>query len=184
MTQLKVESLLSGGPYVVERNPILDDRGFFERLFCEGLLADVMAGKSISQINHSYTVIKGTVRGLHFQYSPNAEIKMITCMKGKVWDVAVDIRKGSPTFLNHFGIILSQENLKSFIIPEGFAHGFQSLEPDSELLYFHSQKFCASSEGRINALDPKLSIRWPERITIRSQKDSECPFLHNDFLGI
>jgi len=172
------------GLHVLERSRTNDSRGFLERLFCQETLTPLFKGKIIRQINRTITRKKGTVRGLHFQYPPHGETKIVTCLKGKVWDVAVDLRKGSPTFLKSYGIELSEENQKSFLIPEGFAHGFQTLTPDCELLYFHSADYFAEAEGGVNALDPHFAINWPEPIIERSIRDVNHSILSVEFLGL
>jgi dTDP-4-dehydrorhamnose 3,5-epimerase len=117
--------------------PQIDERGFFTRLFCHNELGELIGARQIVQINQSSTRTVGAVRGLHYQHGPSAEMKLVRCIKGKVWDVAVDLRAGSPTFLYWHAEELSAENAHMMVIPEGFAHGFQVLEEDSELLYLH-----------------------------------------------
>jgi len=169
---------------LIEYQPISDKRGFLNRLFCETTFHHLMQGKKIQQINQTLTIKKGTVRGFHFQFPPHAEIKIVSCLKGKVWDVAIDIRKGSPTFLKYHSVILSEENSESFFIPEGFADGFQTLTNDCEMLYFHTADYNLESEGTINALDHRLKIKWPKIITDRSERDNNHPMLKENFLGI
>ena len=108
----------------------------------------------------------------------------MTCLKGKVWDVAIDLRRGSPTFLEHHAVLLTEDNHCSFLIPEGFAHGFQTLTSDCEMLYFHTADYNVESEGALNAMDPLLLIPWPEPITERSERDVNHPMLANNFQGI
>ncbi|MFC1512827.1 dTDP-4-dehydrorhamnose 3,5-epimerase [Thermodesulfobacteriota bacterium] len=168
----------------LQRKPIRDNRGYFERLFCDKELQAIIADKTIVQINHTLTAMRGTVRGMHFQYPPNAEMKIVSCLRGEVFDVAVDIRHNSPTFLSWHSEILSAENHKSLVIPEGFAHGFQALTKDCELLYFHTSAYHPSSEGGLNAQDPNLAIQWPLRITDQSPRDLSHPMLDADFTGV
>lgn len=172
------------GLQVIERMPLGDSRGFLERLFCQEALEQPVQGKSIRQINRTLTKKQGTVRGLHFQYPPHAEIKIVTCLKGQVWDVAVDLRQGSSTFLKHHAVLLTEDNHLSFLIPEGFAHGFQTLTPDCEMLYFHTADYNAGAEGALNACDPRLAINWPEPIAERSERDESHGMLTDDFYGI
>lgn len=169
--------------YIIEPNSFKDERGSFSRIFCEDELKDVFKF-NIKQINHSITKEKGTVRGLHFQYEPNAEIKMVKCIKGAILDVVVDIRKNSPTFLQHFFIELTEQNQKMIYIPKGFAHGFQTLENNTELLYLHSSIYTPSTEGALNVTDSKLDIKWPLDIINLSKRDKNHPFLNNKFEGI
>lgn len=140
--------------------------------------------KPIQQINHTLTKKAGAVRGMHFQHQPSAEIKIVSCLKGRVLDVAVDLRAGSPTLLQWFAVELSDENKKSLFIPEGFAHGFQTLTEDCELLYLHTANYSAQHESALNPLDPLLSIKWPLGITEISARDQTHPMLDSGFTGI
>lgn len=169
--------------YMVEPNSSKDERGAFSRIYCEEEMHDIF-GKSIKQINHSVTKNKGTVRGLHFQYEQHSEIKMVKCIRGSVFDVVVDIRKNSPTFLNYFSVELTQDNQKMIYIPKGFAHGFQTLQDDTELLYFHSSVYKPSKEGALNIKDTLLNIKWPLDIINLSKRDEEHKLLDNTFEGI
>lgn len=169
---------------IILHKPIQDSRGFFTREFCQKKFSDKLEGKNIQQINRSLTKKKGTVRGLHFQYPPFAEIKIVSCLKGKVWDIAVDLRKGSSTFLSYHAEILSQNDYKSFLIPEGFAHGFQTLTDNCELLYLHSREYNKSLEGTVNPTDPRIQINWPLPVKDRSERDTKQPNLDFKFDGI
>ena len=173
-----------GGLKVIERHSIADSRGLFERMFCHESLGQLLQGKTVRQINRSFTKRKGTVRGLHFQYPPNAETKIVTCLRGKVCDVAVDLRKGSPTFLDYNVVLLTEDNQRSYLIPEGFAHGFQTLTSDCEMLYLHTTDFAEKFEGALNAKDPRLAIDWPEPMTDCSERDLNHPMLKDDFKGV
>lgn len=172
------------GLQIIERYPIGDSRGFLERLFCQEILAPALQGKAIRQINRTFTQKQGTVRGLHFQYPPYAETKIVTCLKGRVWDVVVDLRRGSPTFLQHHAVLLADNNHQSYLIPEGFAHSFQTITPDCEMLYFHTADYNVEAEGTLNACDPSLAINWPEPIRERSERDRSQSILIGDFYGI
>ena len=169
---------------VVVRKPIGDSRGFLERLFCQETLGQLLHHKSVRQINRTLTQTKGSVRGLHFQYPPHAETKIVTCLKGEVWDVAVDLRQESPTFLRYHAVLLTEKNHKSYLIPEGFAHGFQTLTSDCEMLYFHTADYRTEAEGALNALDPRLAIDWPEPISERSERDVSHAMLTDHFHGV
>ena len=169
---------------IIVHQPSKDERGSLSRLFCKDKLSQLIDKKTIQQVNKSYTKKKGTVRGLHYQHPPFAEIKIISCIKGKVWDVAVDLRKGSSTFLNYHAELLSSDNNKSYLIPEGFAHGFQTLTPDCEMLYFHTENYNKEFEGAINAIDPMININWPEQINQISNRDSNHSMLTNNFKGV
>ena len=184
MGKLNINKTKFDGLYVIESIVNKDERGSFSKVFCENELNDIFKEKNIKQVNHSMTNKKGTVRGMHFQYAPDCEVKIVKCIKGKVFDVVVDIRKGSKTFLQIFFIELSQENKKMIFIPEGFAHGFQTLEDDTELLYFHSTIYKPNNEGALNIKDPLLNIKWPLDIINLSKRDEEHKYMENSFRGI
>ncbi|MFZ1640157.1 MAG: dTDP-4-dehydrorhamnose 3,5-epimerase [Candidatus Contendobacter sp.] len=168
----------------IQRKPLGDSRGYFERLFCAEELQALIPSRGIVQINHSLTARRGTVRGLHFQYPPHAETKMVSCLRGEVFDVAVDLRQGSTTFLRWHAAILSAENHQTLLIPEGLAHGFQTLTDNCELLYFHTSIYQPSAEGGLNAQDPRLNIRWPEAVSELSPRDAAHPWLTDAFSGV
>lgn len=168
---MKFQPLALSGAYTIELEPRGDERGRFMRLFCAKELAAIGHNKLIVNVNHSYTQQKGTIRGLHFQYPPDCEVKIVKCLRGAIWDCIVDIRKGSPTFLQWVSVELTQENDRMIYIPEGFAHGFQALSDDVELLYFHSQYYAKQSEGGLRFDDPILNILWPIRPTVMSERD-------------
>lgn len=184
MTRFSFEATSLAGLIVVERHPIGDTRGFLERLWCQDEWRELFADRSISQINHTFTAQPGTVRGLHFQNPPYSEAKYITCLRGRVLDVAVDIRRGSPTFLDWHAEVLSSDNHRSLFIPEGFAHGFQTLSAECEMIYVHSQPHMAEFEGGVNAMDPRLGIRWPLPVVERSVRDTTLPMLADEFVGV
>lgn len=171
------------GLNIIERLPIRDDRGWLERVYCQDSFSELVNGKNISQITKTLTTKKGTVRGLHFQKQPYAETKIISCLQGKIWDVAVDLRKNSPTFLSYFAVILSENQHLSLLVPEGFAHGFQALTNNCQIIYFNTNNHNQDSEGSINALDPKVAIQWPLQISLRSTKDANSQFLEKNFTG-
>lgn len=172
------------GACVIEPEPFVDDRGKFARLYCQKELQQIGHSKPILQINYSLTRQKGAIRGMHFQYPPKAEIKMVKCLRGSVFDVIIDLRCGSPTFLQWYGEILSEENMRMMYIPEGFAHGFQTLKDDSELLYLHTEFYSPEYEGAVRFDDPKVGIKWPLEVTDISERDKELPLLSNEFQGI
>ena len=169
---------------VAQTAKICDHRGAFARLFCEQDLAKVFGERRIVQINHSRTTQVGAVRGMHFQHAPQAEMKMVRCLKGRVWDVAVDLRKNSPTFLAWHAVELSMDNTDMMVIPEGCAHGFQVLEPDSELLYLHTAAYAPSAEAGVRHDDPLLAIKWPIAVTDVSERDKAHPLLNDSFCGV
>jgi dTDP-4-dehydrorhamnose 3,5-epimerase len=153
-------------------------------MFCAEELRSAGWNWPISQINHALTKVPGTVRGMHFQYPPKAEAKLVSCLRGAVWDVAADLRKDSPTFMRWHSEELSAANRRALLIPPGFAHGFQSLEPDCELLYLHSEPYDPTSEGALNPRDPTLSITWPLAIAVISDKDACRSLVSSDFQGV
>jgi dTDP-4-dehydrorhamnose 3,5-epimerase len=169
---------------VVIRERRGDERGFLSRLFCADELAAAGWRRGIAQVNQTLTHRPGAVRGLHFQKPPDAEAKLVSCLRGRVWDVAVDLRAGSPTLLRWHAEELSPDNGRALLIPEGFAHGFQVLAADSELLYLHSAPFSPASEAALNAVDPRLAIAWPLPVGDRSARDQAHPLLTDDFRGI
>jgi len=172
------------GVWRVLRNPIRDDRGFFSRFYCAQEFAAIGITTPVAQINHSSSRQSGTVRGLHFQHPPHAETKVVTCIAGRIFDVAVDLRRGSPTFLRWFGAELSAENQQSLVIPPGFAHGFQTLTADCELIYLQTAAYRPAAEAALNATDPRLSIAWPLEITKMSDRDRAVSMLTAEFDGI
>lgn len=169
--------------YIITPNSFKDERGSFSRVFCQNELKEIF-NFDIKQINHSVTKDKGSFRGLHFQYEPNAEVKMIKCIKGSILDIVVDIRKNSPTFLKHFAIELSEQNQKMLYIPKGFAHGFQTLENNTELIYLHSNVYTPSNEGALNINDVRLEINLPLEISNISEKDKTHFYISHNFEGI
>jgi dTDP-4-dehydrorhamnose 3,5-epimerase len=169
---------------VINFEPYEDERGYFYRVFCKNELRAINFKEEIVQINQSKTKEKGSIRGMHFQLPPSAEIKLVKCLKGAVYDVAIDIRQGSPTLLQWHGEILSADNLKMMFIPKGFAHGFQTLNKNSELLYLHTEFYSPEHEGGIKYNDPLINIIWPLKITNVSDKDENFELLSKDFKGI
>lgn len=172
------------GIQVVVRKPLGDGRGYLERMFCVDELHDVFGGRRIVQINHTLTQNKGTVRGMHFQHAPHAEMKFVSCLRGSVFDVAVDLRKGSPTFLQWHAELLSADNYKTLAIPEGFAHGFQTLTDDCEMLYLHTAAYAPGAEAGLNPQDAKLAITWPLPIAGISLRDAAHAPIVDAFEGV
>lgn len=181
---MKIHPTGIAGVVVVESARFEDVRGSFGRLFCASELKPVIGERNIVQINHSCTHAVGAVRGMHFQYPPAAEMKLVRCLRGRVWDVAVDLRAGSATFLKWHAEELGPDNYKMMLVPEGCAHGFQVLEPDSELLYLHTAFYTPASEGGVRHDDPALAIRWPLPVTDLSARDAAHSQITNDFTGI
>lgn len=180
---MKVRSTALHGVVVVETSPVADQRGAFARLFCERELATVFGDRHIVQINHSRTNAVGAVRGLHYQRPPHAEMKLVRCLKGRVWDVAVDLRADSPTFLQWHAEELTPGNTRMLVIPEGCAHGFQVLEASSELLYLHTAPYTPAAEGGLCHDDPRVGLLWPLPVVDLSERDRRHPLIAPDFPG-
>jgi dTDP-4-dehydrorhamnose 3,5-epimerase len=172
------------GLQLIRRLPVQDERGWLERMYCAEEFAALLPAHSIAQINRTATRLTGTVRGMHYQRPPHAESKLISCLKGSVFDVAVDVRRSSPTFLHWHAERLSAENRHALLIPAGFAHGFQTLEPDCELLYLHTAHYVPQSEAALNASDARLAIAWPLPLSVQSARDAAHPAVTDEFLGV
>lgn len=169
------------GAFVIETEPDMDERGLFARIFCQNEFAKIGFSEQIVQINHSVTKQKGSIRGLHYQVPPAAETKIIRCVQGSVFDVMVDLREGSPTFMKWHAEELSQYNMRMVLIPEGFAHGFQTQTDNVELIYHHSQFYSPEHERGLRFNDPALAINWPLPPRVISAKDLSYPLIENDF---
>lgn len=184
MNRLLVKETPLTGLKIVERSRIGDERGFLARCFCSSELLSAGWRKPVAQANLTRTERQGTVRGLHYQVPPHAEMKLVACLRGAVWDVAIDLRKGSSTFLQWHAEELSEENGRALLIPEGFAHGFQTLCGGVEMLYFHSAAHHPESEAGLSPLDPGFAIPWPEEIIVLSDRDRFHPPLSETFAGV
>ncbi|MDB4766936.1 dTDP-4-dehydrorhamnose 3,5-epimerase family protein [bacterium] len=181
---MKIHSTAIAGLNVAESKPHIDPRGSFMRLFCQSSLRCILGDRQILQINHSRTEVVGAIRGMHFQHSPFSEMKLVRCLRGRVWDIAVDLRMGSPTFLQWHAEELTPANHRVLIIPEGFAHGFQALESSSELLYLHTAFYNAEAEGGVRFDDPAIKISWPLPAADISPRDQSHELLTESFKGI
>ncbi len=184
MSRLTFTETGIAGLRVIERQRLGDARGFLSRLFCAEELASAGWHLPIAQINHTWTQARGTVRGMHFQHPPHAEMKLVSCLRGAVWDVGLDLRAGSPTFLQWRAVELSADNGRALLIPQGFAHGFQALTDDCELLYLHTVPYAAQAEAGLSASDPMLAINWPLPITLQSERDLRHPIVTSAFTGL
>lgn len=163
------------GVYLIDIEPRGDSRGFFARGWCRKEFEANKLSATISQINLSSSAEAGTLRGLHYQLAPCAESKTVRCTRGAIFDVAVDMHKESPHYLRWIGHELSAENHKAMYIPEGFAHGYQTLLPDTELLYSSSEFYSPDAEVGIRYNDPAIGIEWPVAVTVISDKDTQWP---------
>lgn len=170
---MKFQETELAGAFVVELEPFTDERGWFARTYCQKEFAEIGVPDQLVQINHSFNATKGTTRGLHFQNPPFAEVKLIRVIAGAIYDVIVDLRRGSPTFLKHVAVELSAENRKMLLVPKGFAHGFQTLTDGAELLYHHTEFYEPGHEGGIKYDDPAIGIQWPMEATVMSDRDKE-----------
>ena len=181
---MKFHPLALSGAYEIELLPRGDARGRFTRLFCAKELTEIGHTKPIVNVNHSYTQQKGTIRGMHFQYPPDCEIKIVKCIRGAIWDCIVDIRKDSPTFLKWTAVELSESNDRMIYIPEGFAHGFQSLTNGVEMIYFHTNYYVPQSEGGLRFDDPSIEIAWKSSAVEISDRDRSHSLIQETFKGI
>lgn len=168
----------------ITRRKLGDERGFLERMFCGQELAERIGFGVVTQINRTFTRAVGVVRGMHYQAPPSAEAKIVTCLRGSIVDTIVDIRSGSPTFLQHIAVLLSADDDSALFVPRGFAHGFQTLQPDTELLYFHDNYYDSQREHGLLPLDPALGIQWPLEVKQISDRDRNHPAITDDFEGI
>ena len=184
MSRFAVSNLPLAGLKLINRQLMGDSRGFLVRLFCADELAAAGWNKPVTQINHTYTARSGTVRGMHYQQSPHSEMKLVTCIRGEVWDVAVDLRADSETFLCWHAEILSSKNNRAMIIPEGFAHGFQTLSNDVEIMYCHTAAHNPDAESALNINDPRLAITWPLNIVELSSRDTIHEMINSNFEGV
>ena len=174
---MKFEEAKLKGLYVIEPEIHVDERGYFTRIFCKKEFTENGISFNIVQINRSLNKKQGTIRGMHFQKSPKAEDKIIQCIKGKIYDVAIDLRQDSPTYGEWFAEELSEENKKMFLIPKGFAHGFQTLTDSCEILYFMSEFYSPQYESGVRWNDPFFNIKWPIKDPILSEKDKNWPLI-------
>ena len=172
------------GAFTIDVQPMRDSRGFFTRTFCEKEFVEHGLVTHFAQANHSGTEKKGIIRGMHFQHSPSCEVKLVKCIQGAIFDVIVDVRAGSPTFLQWFGAELSAENKRMMYVPQGFAHGFQSLTDYSEITYMVSEFYNKEKEGGIRYDDPKVNIQWPLPVSLVSDKDLGIPYIDEHFTGV
>lgn len=165
------------GAFIIELEPRMDERGFFARTFCSEEFSSHNLETCVVQCNLSLSRHRGTLRGLHFQWPPRAEAKLVRCVRGAVWDAIVDLRPGAPTFGRHESVELTAENRLALYVPKAFAHGFQTLVDNTEVFYQMSTAYAPEAATGILATDPALGIRWPLPVTAMSDKDRGLPFL-------
>jgi dTDP-4-dehydrorhamnose 3,5-epimerase len=163
------------GAFIVEIDRREDDRGFFARTWCRREFAEMGLSTELAQCNVSYNRGRGTLRGMHWQVPPHAEAKLIRCTRGRIWDVIIDLRTDSPSYMEHFGIELSAESGRALYVPEGMAHGFQTLEDDCEVSYQMSQFYEPAAARGLRWNDPAFGIRWPLKDPILHPRDAAYP---------
>ena len=161
--------------HLIAPQPIEDERGFFARAWCVDEFARHGLNPRLAQCNISYNVARGTLRGMHYQAAPHEEAKLVRCTAGAIFDVIVDLRPDSPTYLRHLGVTLTAANRQMLYVPEGFAHGFQTLEDHTEVFYQMSTSYAPGSARGLRWDDPALGIRWPEPPTAMSERDRTWP---------
>lgn len=172
-----VEGTEFPGLSIINRNPVVDARGSFERIFCEDELLKLGVKHRVFQVNISENTQRGTVRGMHFQAHGAADSKIISCIRGAVWDVVIDLRRNSSTFLKKFAMEIDEFSHQSIHVPKGFAHGYQTLTDNCTLLYFHDAPHVSIAQRYLNPFDPKLEIKWPIEVTEMSELDRYAPIL-------
>jgi len=163
------------GAMIIELEKHEDHRGFFSRAFCKKEFEEHGLDHEIAQCNFSKSRKKGTLRGMHYQEAPHSEVKMVRCMSGSIYDVIVDTRKDSPSYMKWFGVELTEENYKMLYIPKGLAHGFQTLKEDSVIFYMVTEFYNKEAEGGVRWDDPAFNISWPLEVTEISDKDKSYP---------
>ncbi len=163
------------GAYVIEPELLSDERGFFARTWCRDEFADKGLNPNLVQCNISFNKRRGTLRGMHYQKAPYAEAKLVRCTQGAIYDVIIDLREGSKTYLGWFGVELTAENRKALYVPEGVAHGFMTLAHDTEVLYQMSEFFRAESASGVRWNDSAFAIQWPEAVGMISERDKNYP---------
>lgn len=181
---MKFEQLGASGLWVIDQERKSDERGWLSRTYCKIEFEQIGFTGEWVQHNHTFTQQAGSIRGMHYQFPPFTEVKLVRCIVGAIHDVVIDLREGSSTFLKHYPVELSASNGKMLFIPQGFAHGFQTLTDDVELVYCHSEFYKPGSESGLHYADPKLQIKWPLPVSLVSERDQSHRFLDNDFIGI
>jgi dTDP-4-dehydrorhamnose 3,5-epimerase len=174
---MRFEETPLAGAFVIDIEKAADDRGFFARWFCANEFEPHGITNRVVQANMSFNHRAGTLRGMHYQIPPAAEVKLVRCTRGAIFDVIVDLRPGSPTHRRHFGIELSADNRSGLVVPEGFGHGFQTLVDETEVIYLVSEFYTPGCERGLRYDDPALGIEWPQPVTVVSEKDRGWPLI-------
>ena len=167
------------GAFLIEPEKREDERGFFARTFCREEFVARGLNPEVAQCNVSFNKVRGTLRGMHYQLPPSCEVKLVRCTAGALWDVIVDLRRDSPTYLQHFGVDLTAKNRCALYVPEMFAHGFQTLEDDTEIFYQISEFYAPNKSAGVRFDDPKLGILWPLPVAAIADKDRTWPLLQS-----
>lgn len=167
------------GAFILDIERREDERGFFARAFCQEELKAHGLKPIIAQANIAHNRLKGTLRGMHFQYPPAAETKLVRCTKGAILDIIVDLRPESPTYLEHVSVELTEDNQRALFVPERFAHGYQVLRDDTDTSYFVGEFYTPNAEGGLMYNDPSLALSWPLPVTVISEKDQKFPPLNS-----
>ena len=165
------------GAFVIDLERREDDRGYFARAFCQNEFTDQGLKPVIAQANVAFNRDTGTLRGMHFQFPPAAETKVVRCTRGAILDIIVDLRPESPTYLEHVAVRLDEENSRSLYVPERFAHGYQTLADGTETSYYVGEFYTPDAEGGLPADDPRLGLNWPLPVSVMSEKDANWPGL-------
>ena len=173
------ETELSGA-FIVDLDKMEDDRGYFARAYCAREFEEHGIEPRVMQANMSYSAKKGTLRGMHYQVPPASEPKFIRCVRGAIWDVIIDMRPDSPTYMEHIGVELSADNRRALYIPDMFAHGNQALTDDVELFYLVGEFYTPGCERGVRYSDPTIGIEWPLPVSVISEKDQGWPLLKQD----
>jgi dTDP-4-dehydrorhamnose 3,5-epimerase len=172
------------GAYLIDIEKHGDDRGFFSRLFCQHEFQEIGLSTEFKQVNNSLSSLKGTLRGMHYQLMPSAEVKLVRCISGTLFDVILDLRQDSPNYGQSFGEILNAENRRMMYVPRGFAHGFMTLTDNTEVLYFSSEFYNPELERGVRYDDPKFNIEWPIQPTEVSEKDLNWKDYDSEWQGV
>lgn len=172
------------GAFILEVKKIEDERGFFGRSWCKRELEEHGLNANVVQANVSYNKVKGTLRGMHFQKAPHQETKLVRCTRGAIYDVIIDLRPNSPTYKQWIGVELTEDNYRMLFVPEDFAHGFITLQDNTEVTYQVTQYYTPGAEGGIRWNDPAFNIQWPIEPTVVSGKDQVHPDFAEEFLKV
>lgn len=176
-SRVKFEETKLSGSFTIDLTPIQDERGYFARAFSSQEFVEHGLNGTIVQANMSHNVHKGTLRGMHYQTPPATETKIVRCVRGAILDVIVDLRPDSPTYLQHVGVELTADNRRCLVVPDWFAHGFQTLVDDTEILYLVTQTYAPANEGGLRYDDPAFAVTWPLPVSSISDKDAAWPLI-------